>query len=102
MSNLSTKPKAKSGWERIKVTDMTVFAELIQLSPPALLWENIDHIEINGVAVTRDASFLGYMTDLSQPVRSLRFSLQTSCGGSWTSLVGVCAGHCRRKNFSLG
>jgi hypothetical protein len=67
-----TKSKAKSGSEPIKMTDMTVFAELIQFGPPALPWENIDGIEINGVAVARHAPFLGYVTDLPQLVRSLR------------------------------
>jgi ubiquitin-protein ligase len=67
-----TKPKAKSGWERVKLTDTMVFAELIELGPPGLPRQNIDRIEINDIAVSLDARFIDYVTDLSQPVRSLR------------------------------
>jgi hypothetical protein len=67
-----TKPMAKFGWERIKVIDMTVFSELIWLGLPTLPWEEINRIKINSVPVARDAHFLGHLTDLSQPVRSLR------------------------------
>jgi hypothetical protein len=91
-----TKPKAKSGWERIKLTDTMVFSELIELGPPGVPRHNIDRIEIDDVAIALDARFIDYVTDMSQPVRSLRL-FPAGVAATFAVVMVTADGFVRRK-----